>query len=605
MNGRPSLRPRGESDLGRPASVGPVETSSGYGFPPVGKHTEDTVPASRAVAILTGALVPLPYVLASLAFATRPQSSSPGAESDSALDRLRASVSEEAPPVHLAQPPNRSPLLETCVLASGTLLLTALLAKTKPHARPLDRRRAKYADKGESARALGQIKQLAKTTLGVGLPFYAAAQLGGVRAGVVLLTAIAHGLCGANASYAAPRPLLAVQRLFQEKQLLCAYFGLGLICDMMGFSASMSAWQLVTGYLALATAIFVLPPPMPISVHTIPPPPQANGINGGLSPLIESPEKVPVALSSFSNVEAGGVLHSIIVEKDSRRIAYFGCLNLAFMAVQFFYGFVTGSLGLLTDSIHMFFDCAGLAVGLIAAVMSKWPPNARFPYGYGKVDTLSGFANGIFLILVSFEIILDAFERIWEGHELRRLDELLIVSVLGLIVNIVGLTAMGHAHAHGHGGHDHHHHGDENMHGIFLHIMADALGSVAVIISTLLTKWNGWSGWDPLASSIIALLIFFSALPLTMGSGMRLLLCNNQQVEDALKDVLRDLNSIRGVVSYKQHILGVIHVIASKTADIEDVRQRTVSFLAEKRLNVFVHVEREGDRCWCGGGQNF
>ncbi|KAL1646377.1 putative zinc transporter msc2 [Diplodia intermedia] len=747
MSGRPSLRPRGESDLGRPASVGPVETSSGYGFPPVGKHTDDTVPASRAVAILTGALVPLPYVLASLAFATRPQSSSPGAESDSALDRLRASVSEEAPPVHLAQPPSRSPLLETCILASGTLLLTALLAKTKPQARPLDRRRAKYADKGESARALGQIKQLAKTTLGVGLPFYAAAQLGGVRAGVVLLTAIAHGLCGANASYAAPRPLLAVRRLFQEKQLLCAYFGLGLICDMAGFSASMSAWQLVTGYLALATAIFVLPPPMPISVHTIPPPPQANGINGGLSPLIESPEKVPVALSSFSvtisplvlsqdditttfvsgallsvftilflstfqttslfttstvfisllsavsaasfyvfarpatlrssdksaliagctstvltaltvpsdswisifadvlfpgltyftvtqetasapaphhhdhdhghkahnhhhahgphahdkhskftglllkNVEAGGVLHSIIVEKDSRRIAYFGCLNLAFMAVQFFYGFVTGSLGLLTDSIHMFFDCAGLAVGLIAAVMSKWPSNARFPYGYGKVDTLSGFANGIFLILVSFEIILDASERIWEGHELRRLDELLVVSVLGLIVNIVGLTAM------------------------------DALGSVAVIISTLLTKWNGWSGWDPLASSIIALLIFFSALPLTMGSGMRLLLCNNQQVEDALKDVLRDLNSIRGVVSYsaprfwiedigaaherEQHILGVIHVIASKTADIEDVRQRTVSFLAEKRLNVFVHVEREGDRCWCGGGQNF
>lgn len=68
------------------------------------------------------------------------------------------------------------------------------------------------------------------------------------------------------------------------------------------------------------------------------------------------------------------------------------------MAVQFFYGFVTGSLGLLTDSIHMLFDCAGLAVGLIAAVMSKWPPNARFPYGYGKIDTLSGFANGIFLM---------------------------------------------------------------------------------------------------------------------------------------------------------------------------------------------------------------
>jgi solute carrier family 30 (zinc transporter), member 5/7 len=68
------------------------------------------------------------------------------------------------------------------------------------------------------------------------------------------------------------------------------------------------------------------------------------------------------------------------------------------MLVQFFYGFVSGSLGLLTDSIHMLFDCVGLAVGLAAAVMAKWPSDYRFPYGYGKIDTLSGFANGIFLM---------------------------------------------------------------------------------------------------------------------------------------------------------------------------------------------------------------
>ena len=68
------------------------------------------------------------------------------------------------------------------------------------------------------------------------------------------------------------------------------------------------------------------------------------------------------------------------------------------MLVQTFYGVATGSLGLLSDSIHMFFDCLALAVGLCAAVMSKWPPSMRFPYGLGKMDTLAGFANGIFLM---------------------------------------------------------------------------------------------------------------------------------------------------------------------------------------------------------------
>ena len=77
------------------------------------------------------------------------------------------------------------------------------------------------------------------------------------------------------------------------------------------------------------------------------------------------------------------------------------------MLVQLSYGFLTGSLGLLSDSIHMFFDCLALVVGLSAAVMSKWPPSSRFPYGYGKVDTLSGFANGIFLMYVSLTIVWD------------------------------------------------------------------------------------------------------------------------------------------------------------------------------------------------------
>lgn len=76
-------------------------------------------------------------------------------------------------------------------------------------------------------------------------------------------------------------------------------------------------------------------------------------------------------------------------------------LNFGFMIIQAFYGYVTDSLGLLSDSIHMFFDCVALLVGLLAAVMSKWPKSQRFPYGFGKVETLSGFANGILLMYVS------------------------------------------------------------------------------------------------------------------------------------------------------------------------------------------------------------
>ena len=61
----------------------------------------------------------------------------------------------------------------------------------------------------------------------------------------------------------------------------------------------------------------------------------------------------------------------------------------------------------------MAFDCMAIAVGLIASVMATWPANERFTYGYGRIETLSGFANGIFLILISIFIVFEAIQRMW------------------------------------------------------------------------------------------------------------------------------------------------------------------------------------------------
>lgn len=247
--------------------------------------------------------------------------------------------------------------------------------------------------------------------------------------------------------------------------------------------------------------------------------------------------------------EKYSLLHGILADPDSRRIFYFMLLNLAFMGVQSTYGFLTGSLGLISDSIHMFFDCVALLVGVCAAVMSKWPPSTKFPYGYGKIDTLAGLGNGIFLMLISVEIVYEAIERLFSGSEIQRTTELLLVSIAGLAVNMVGIFAFHGHHGHDHG-HDHGHGHGENMQGIYLHIMADALGSVAVVLSTLLVQFTGWSGFDPLASCIIAVLIFASTLPLVSSTTKILLLSLDSNVEYNLRDVLGGISSIRGVVGY-------------------------------------------------------
>ncbi|KAI0964825.1 cation efflux family-domain-containing protein [Xylaria arbuscula] len=343
------------------------------------------------------------------------------------------------------------------------------------------------------------------------------------------------------------------------------------------------------------------------------------------------------------------LVHAIMTDKDSRRIFYFMGVNFSFMTVQAVYGYLTDSLGLLSDSIHMFFDCVALAVGLFAAVMSKWPPSERFPYGFGKVETLSGFANGVFLILISLEIMFEAFERLLEGRETKRLGELFVVSTMGLIVNLLGIFAFGsHGHHHGHG-HDHHHghshdhshehdhhhekhghdhghshhghsHDNENMHGIYLHILADTLGSASVIVSTGLTYIMPWSGWDPLASFLIAYLILITAIPLVKSSAQRLLLTNTADTEYNLRNVLSEITNQRGVASYSVpkfwtddrtgsgesggKLQGVMHVAAMRGVDLKEVRDRVRNYLSRQGIDVTIQMEREGDgTCWCGLGR--
>ncbi|KAF8159768.1 cation efflux family-domain-containing protein [Crassisporium funariophilum] len=149
-------------------------------------------------------------------------------------------------------------------------------------------------------------------------------------------------------------------------------------------------------------------------------------------------------------------LKTILANPESRKIFYFLMLNLCYMLVQMLYGVWTNSLGLISDAIHMAFDCMAIGVGLFASVMATWDPNERFTYGYGRIETLSGFANGIFLILISIFIIFEAIQRLMEPPEMNT-SQLLLVSSLGLAVNLFGMFAMGGHHHHGGGGHSHSH----------------------------------------------------------------------------------------------------------------------------------------------------
>ncbi|XP_042604960.1 zinc transporter 7 [Cyprinus carpio] len=172
---------------------------------------------------------------------------------------------------------------------------------------------------------------------------------------------------------------------------------------------------------------------------------------------IKDDEYKPAKFNLF--VKLSGWFRSILADKTSRNLFFFLCLNLSFAFVELMYGIWSNSLGLISDSFHMFFDCTALLAGLAASVISRWRSNDSFSYGYVRAEVLAGFVNGLFLIFTAFFIFSEGVERALEPPDVHH-ERLLPVSIAGLLVNLVGIFVFqhgGHGHSHGDEGHGHSH----------------------------------------------------------------------------------------------------------------------------------------------------
>ncbi|BEJ16911.1 hypothetical protein CspHIS471_0603120 [Cutaneotrichosporon sp. HIS471] len=147
------------------------------------------------------------------------------------------------------------------------------------------------------------------------------------------------------------------------------------------------------------------------------------------------------------------------------------------------------------------------------------------------------------------------------------------------------------------------------MRGVFLHVMADTLGSVGVIVSTLLIRWTGWTGFDPLASLFIATLILASVFPLVLDAARVLVLDVGPYSEPTLRKALGDVSTVRGVKSYSAarlwpregaNLVGSLHVQLAPGADPTKVSARVEAAMRSRvpGLKELV-LQIEGDERFC------
>lgn len=279
-------RARGDSDLGRSNLHNHTYTPA-LGDIPAASASWFSLPEA-----LTALLVPLPYLFASAAYSSNDVSvTEDGFPPLSAYAKLQQSVLTSTSDLPSRAPARPTGFVEACQLASGTLLLVAVLAKIRAFERVMDRRK----DSGNSRHApialdISTFQSVAVRSLSVGLPFYAAMKLGGMRTGLILLAAMASGLsCVDNALKLSTSQWM--QQAMKRKLTLGA-IAFSAVLDFSGLTIHTTASDLLLGYLALISTVVFLNPPLPTSSGQS----SSNSISWAVSSLTSSKGDVNLTL---------------------------------------------------------------------------------------------------------------------------------------------------------------------------------------------------------------------------------------------------------------------------------------------------------------------
>ncbi|UGY94521.1 cation diffusion facilitator family transporter [Streptomyces gobiensis] len=205
-------------------------------------------------------------------------------------------------------------------------------------------------------------------------------------------------------------------------------------------------------------------------------------------------------------------------------------IALTLLLAEIIGAWLTGSLALLADAGHVATDVIGIGMALVAIHFANRPTSAHRTFGFARIEILAALLNCLLLLGVGGYILIEAVDRLRNPTDVPG-GLTVLFGVIGLALNSVSLSLLMRGQRE-----------SLNVRGAFLEVMADALGSLAVVIAALVILLTGWTQADPIASLVIAVMI----VPRTVKLAREAL---DVLLEAAPKDV--DIAEVR------QHILEV------------------------------------------------
>jgi len=218
--------------------------------------------------------------------------------------------------------------------------------------------------------------------------------------------------------------------------------------------------------------------------------------------------------------------------KTEKNILIAFILNLSFSVFELIGGIFTGSIAIISDSLHDLGDAVGIGVSYFFEKKSRRQPDRKYTYGYLRYSVFGGLLTTFILIVGSIAVIVGAVGRIIEPTEINY-NGMLIFAIVGVAVNLIAAFVTRE--------------GDSiNQKAVNLHMLEDVLGWVVVLIGAIVIRFTGFYILDPIMSLCVALFILINSLKNLKEIGDIFFEKTPESVD--LNEIKDHLTSIEGII---------------------------------------------------------
>lgn len=232
--------------------------------------------------------------------------------------------------------------------------------------------------------------------------------------------------------------------------------------------------------------------------------------------------------------------HTIAPDQSHQRAFIAGILlNGGFVLAELIAGFVYNSMALLTDAGHNASDVASLALSLVAFWMARKRSTAVFTYGYKKTTVLAALANAVVLLVAIGILGYESFMRLFYPQPVEG-KVVAWIAGLGIVVNAISAMLFYQSRKK-----------DLNIKSAYLHLMADALVSLGVVVAGILITYTNWFWVDPAIGIAVMIVILVST--------WQLLKASFKMSIDAVPDGI-ELTEVKNIIMKQAHVVTVDHV---------------------------------------------